>query len=186
MRNSPNTTSSTKLTAGCYLNPRLLHSKSNKRTATLDPSQPSRSSSSSRTSMRTRVRADLKPKLVSLDRVATFPTYRVGINRHKSDPHVEKSKDSISEQLGLMYDDGYGIAGVIDYLDAAKEMIRPDGGPPCWFFPIECGRPIKGSPIMLFLPALQAQKKFRNGASQYLYKEEEFLKEEVGKGLRFL
>ncbi|XXG49398.1 hypothetical protein AAC387_Pa02g3595 [Persea americana] len=86
------------------------------------------------------------------DRVETFPTYRVGINRHKSDPHVEKSKDSISEQLGLMYDDGYGIAGVIDYLDAAKEMIRPDGGPPYWFFPIECGPPIKGSPIMLFLP----------------------------------
>lgn len=96
--------------------------------------------------------ADPKPKLVSLDPVETFPTERVGINGRKSDSHVEKSKDCISEQLGLMYDDGYGTASVIDYLDAAKEMIRPDGGPPRWFCPIECGPPIKGSPILLFLP----------------------------------
>ncbi|RWR94109.1 acyltransferase-like protein, chloroplastic [Cinnamomum micranthum f. kanehirae] len=119
------------------------------------PSFPhSTSSSSNRTSTRTRVSADPKPKLVSLDPIETFPTERVGINGRKSDSHVEKSKDCISEQLGLMYDDGYGTASVIDYLDATKEMIRPDGGPPRWFCPIECGPPIKGSPILLFLPGV--------------------------------
>ncbi|RZC57565.1 hypothetical protein C5167_004869 [Papaver somniferum] len=27
-----------------------------------------------------------------------------------------------------------------------------DGGPPRWFCPVECGKPIKGSPVLLFLP----------------------------------
>ncbi|KAA8545000.1 hypothetical protein F0562_019783 [Nyssa sinensis] len=33
-------------------------------------------------------------------------------------------------------------------------MIRPDGGPPRWFCPVECGRPLKGSPLLLFLPGM--------------------------------
>ncbi|RWR94688.1 Diacylglycerol acyltransferase [Cinnamomum micranthum f. kanehirae] len=58
------------------------------------------------------------------------------------------------EELGLLYDDGFGSESVIDYLDVARELIRPDGGPPRWFCPVECGRPIRGSPLLLFLPGL--------------------------------
>lgn len=56
--------------------------------------------------------------------------------------------------LELFYDDGYGSSSVRDYLDIAKEMVRPDGGPPRWFCPIECERPIKGAPVLLFLPGI--------------------------------
>ncbi|KAI8032564.1 Acyltransferase-like protein [Camellia lanceoleosa] len=41
---------------------------------------------------------------------------------------------------------------VKDYLDNAKEIIKPDGGPPRWFCPVECGCPLKDLPILLFLP----------------------------------
>ncbi|XP_022747720.1 acyltransferase-like protein At1g54570, chloroplastic isoform X2 [Durio zibethinus] len=63
-------------------------------------------------------------------------------------------KEMVSEELEVLWDDGYGIKTVKDYLDAAKYMIKPDGGPPRWFCPAECGRPIKGSPALLFLPGL--------------------------------
>ncbi|KAM1144750.1 hypothetical protein FF1_033516 [Malus domestica] len=58
------------------------------------------------------------------------------------------------ESLKPLYDDGYGTVTVKDYFHANKEMIKPDGGPPRWFSPIECGRPLKDSPILLFLPGL--------------------------------
>ncbi|GMQ02884.1 hypothetical protein CsSME_00048915 [Camellia sinensis var. sinensis] len=50
-------------------------------------------------------------------------------------------------------DDGYGGKTVKDYLDNAKEIIKPDGGPPRWFCPVECGCPLKDSSVLLFLPA---------------------------------
>lgn len=56
------------------------------------------------------------------------------------------------EKLDLLWDDGYGSASVKDYLDAVKEIITADGGPPRWFCPVECGQPLKGSPVLLFLP----------------------------------
>ncbi|KAM1749762.1 hypothetical protein ACFX16_010873 [Malus domestica] len=58
------------------------------------------------------------------------------------------------ESLKPLYDDGYGTVTVKDYFHANKEMIKPDGGPPRWFSPIACGRPLKDSPILLFLPGL--------------------------------
>lgn len=61
-------------------------------------------------------------------------------------------KDLVSEDLEVLWDDGYGINTVKDYLDIAREMVKPDGGPPRWFCPIECGRPVKNSPLLLFLP----------------------------------
>lgn len=70
-------------------------------------------------------------------------------------PRVEKKKlvkNVISEELEVLWDDGYGTDSVKDYLDAAKEIIKPDGGPPRWFCPVDCGRPLKGSPTLLFLP----------------------------------
>ncbi|KAI3707659.1 hypothetical protein L6452_26286 [Arctium lappa] len=32
--------------------------------------------------------------------------------------------------------------------------MKPDGGPPRWFCPISCGRPLKDSPVLLYLPGL--------------------------------
>lgn len=60
-------------------------------------------------------------------------------------------------RLKLFYDDGYGSSSVRDYLGIAKEMVRPDGGSPRWFCPIECGPPIKGAPVLLFLPGIGPQ-----------------------------
>ncbi|PKA57490.1 Acyltransferase-like protein [Apostasia shenzhenica] len=56
--------------------------------------------------------------------------------------------------LEVLYDDGSGTLSVKDYLDAAREIIRPDGGPPRWFCPPECGQPIKDAPLLLFLPGI--------------------------------
>ncbi|XVE89817.1 hypothetical protein DITRI_Ditri20bG0024800 [Diplodiscus trichospermus] len=69
---------------------------------------------------------------------------------------VEKKlvKEMVYEELEVLWDDGYGTNTVKDYLDAAKDMIKPDGGPPRWFCPVECGCPVKDSPVLLFLPGL--------------------------------
>ena len=65
----------------------------------------------------------------------------------------EKSvKEAAYKDLELLWDDGYGTKTVKDYLDGAKEIIKPDGGPPRWFCPVECGKPLKDSPVLLFLP----------------------------------
>lgn len=66
----------------------------------------------------------------------------------------KKGKSVISDQVELLYDDGYGVDTVKDYLDISKEMIKPDGGPPRWFCPVACGRPLNGSPVLLFLPGM--------------------------------
>lgn len=73
----------------------------------------------------------------------------LGKGKGKRDLGAEKTE---KEELGLLYDDGFGSESVIDYLDAVRELIRPDGGPPRWFCPVECSRPIRGSPLLLFLP----------------------------------
>ena len=40
-----------------------------------------------------------------------------------------------------------------EYFERSKELIsRSDGGPPRWFTPLECGPPLKNSPLLLFLP----------------------------------
>ncbi|CAA2989926.1 acyltransferase At1g54570, chloroplastic [Olea europaea subsp. europaea] len=68
----------------------------------------------------------------------------------------EKKREKVSEEEKLepLWDDGYGTQSVKDYLDLAKEIIKPDGGPPRWFTPISCGPPLKDSPILLFLPGM--------------------------------
>lgn len=103
---------------------------------------------------RIRVRSQVSEnsELASHNRLETVATARGGIRGPERDSQVEKSEELISEQLGLMYDDGYGTHSVVDYLGAAREMVRPDGGPPRWFCPVDCGRPIDGSPLLLFLP----------------------------------
>lgn len=41
-----------------------------------------------------------------------------------------------------------------DYFDEATVMIRPDGGPPRWFSPLECGSRSPDSPLLLYVPGL--------------------------------
>ncbi|KAL3573591.1 hypothetical protein D5086_024204 [Populus alba] len=66
--------------------------------------------------------------------------------------NLELVNDFGPKDLESLWDDGYGTKTVKDYFDGAKEMIRPDGGPPPWFCPIECRQPLKSSPTLLFLP----------------------------------
>ncbi|KAL2517044.1 Acyltransferase-like protein [Abeliophyllum distichum] len=75
---------------------------------------------------------------------------------HRGSNVEEKKREKVSEEEKLepLWDDGYGTQSVKDYLDLAKEIIKPDGGPPRWFTPISCGPPLKDSPILLFLPGM--------------------------------
>ncbi|XP_057437570.1 phytyl ester synthase 2, chloroplastic-like isoform X2 [Lotus japonicus] len=41
-----------------------------------------------------------------------------------------------------------------DYFEQAKELIKPDGGPPRWFSPLESGSRLENSPLLLFLPGI--------------------------------
>ncbi|XP_074311491.1 phytyl ester synthase 1, chloroplastic-like [Silene latifolia] len=56
--------------------------------------------------------------------------------------------------LEVFWDDGYGGVSMKDFLDISTEMIRPDGGPPRWFCPVECGRPLDDSPLLMYLPGM--------------------------------
>ncbi|PKI44663.1 hypothetical protein CRG98_035018 [Punica granatum] len=66
-------------------------------------------------------------------------------------PVAHKEERSFESVVG-----GNGRFGLAfeDYLDASKEILKPDGGPPRWFCPVECGQPLKDSPVLLFLPGL--------------------------------
>ncbi|KAJ4969204.1 hypothetical protein NE237_015905 [Protea cynaroides] len=75
---------------------------------------------------------------------------RVGSKRERK----RLVKDMVSEELEVLWDDGLEKQTVKDYLDIARDMIKPDGGPPRWFCPVACGRPIQGSPLLLFLPGM--------------------------------
>nr|DAD30462.1 TPA_asm: hypothetical protein HUJ06_009313 [Nelumbo nucifera] len=41
---------------------------------------------------------------------------------------------------------------VKDYLECSKDLIKPDGGPPRWFSPLECASRLENSPLLLYLP----------------------------------
>ncbi|KAM4108575.1 hypothetical protein ACB094_03G054400 [Castanea mollissima] len=63
-------------------------------------------------------------------------------------------KDEALETLKPLWNDGYGTETVRDFFDMAKDIVKHDGGPPRWFCPVSCGRPLKDSPILLFLPGM--------------------------------
>ncbi|KAK4596216.1 hypothetical protein RGQ29_014313 [Quercus rubra] len=65
-----------------------------------------------------------------------------------------KVEDDALETLKPLWDDGYGTETIKDYFDIAKDIVKPDGGPPRWFSPIACGCPLKDSPVLLFLPGM--------------------------------
>ncbi|XP_010532193.1 PREDICTED: acyltransferase-like protein At1g54570, chloroplastic [Tarenaya hassleriana] len=64
------------------------------------------------------------------------------------------AKDEAFSEMELLWDDGYGSKTVKDYFLAAKKIITSDGGPPRWFIPEDCDRPIKDAPTLMFLPGL--------------------------------
>ncbi|RAL50466.1 hypothetical protein DM860_016933 [Cuscuta australis] len=66
--------------------------------------------------------------------------------------HLKRKKESVQEELEVLWDDGYGTRTVKDYLELAKEIIKDDGGPPRWFSPFSSSPPLKGSPPLFFLP----------------------------------
>lgn len=69
---------------------------------------------------------------------------------------VDKKENCISlDKLEPLWDDGYGTQSANDFLERAKDMIIPDGGPLRWFCPVECGCPVKDSPVLLYLPGNQ-------------------------------
>ncbi|KAG8374877.1 hypothetical protein BUALT_Bualt10G0041200 [Buddleja alternifolia] len=67
--------------------------------------------------------------------------------------HVSSNVEE-ERKLEPLWDDGYGTQTVKDYLNYAKDIINPDGGPARWFTPISCGPHLRGSPILLFLPGM--------------------------------
>ncbi|RWW21339.1 hypothetical protein BHE74_00011571 [Ensete ventricosum] len=44
--------------------------------------------------------------------------------------------------------------GISDYIERSRELIKPDGGPPRWFSPLECGARGTDSPLLLYLPGI--------------------------------
>lgn len=56
--------------------------------------------------------------------------------------------------MGLSGGREYQPVSVKDYLDRARDFIRPDDGPPRWFCPLECGSPPKDAPLLFFLPGM--------------------------------
>ncbi|ONK78620.1 uncharacterized protein A4U43_C02F20720 [Asparagus officinalis] len=62
---------------------------------------------------------------------------------------------SSQNKLEPLYDDGYMTPkGIKEYHDAVSELLRYDVGPARWFCPMDCGPPIEGAPLLLFLPGL--------------------------------
>ncbi|XP_038890110.1 acyltransferase-like protein At1g54570, chloroplastic isoform X2 [Benincasa hispida] len=75
--------------------------------------------------------------------------------KSKSSEKKIKLRDDVPQKLEPFWDDGYGTVTVKDYFAAAKDFTQhPDGGPPRWFCPVASGSPLKGSPILLFLPGM--------------------------------
>ncbi|KAK7258783.1 hypothetical protein RIF29_24370 [Crotalaria pallida] len=65
------------------------------------------------------------------------------------------TNSSSSSSPSPLWNDGYGTRTVKDFFAAAKEMNKfEDGGGPRWFCPLDCGPPLKNSPTLLFLPAM--------------------------------
>lgn len=83
----------------------------------------------------------------------TEPETAAWLNKRELIPTEKKVQESNKNiELEVLYDDGFGSVSVKDYFTAAKDIVRDDGGPPRWFSPIECGRPVTNAPLLLFLP----------------------------------
>ncbi|GJS25032.1 acyltransferase-like protein, chloroplastic isoform X1, partial [Tanacetum coccineum] len=66
-----------------------------------------------------------------------------------------KSGEDVNEELKPMWDDGYGTQTMRDCAKTMEMVLgKSDGGPPRWFCPVACGKPLKGSPVLLYLPGV--------------------------------
>ncbi|KAK8952533.1 Acyltransferase-like protein [Platanthera zijinensis] len=95
----------------------------------------------------------LRPPAVAGAPLAHSSSSSVRYPGKEAETKLEKNADA-DVSLEVLYDDRSGTESVRDYLDASREIIREDGGPPRWFCPIECGQPIQGAPLLLFLPGM--------------------------------
>uniref|UniRef100_A0A7N1A1F9 Uncharacterized protein n=1 Tax=Kalanchoe fedtschenkoi TaxID=63787 RepID=A0A7N1A1F9_KALFE len=50
------------------------------------------------------------------------------------------------------FEEPYVVDGIKEYFEGAKDLIRPDGGPPRWFSPLEGGLCSDEAPLLLYLP----------------------------------
>ncbi|XP_061352391.1 phytyl ester synthase 2, chloroplastic-like isoform X2 [Gastrolobium bilobum] len=71
------------------------------------------------------------------------------VKQEKGSGAVEKEKRWEEEK-----EEKQRRSGWKDYLEQSKELIEPDGGPPRWFSPLECGSRLDNSPLLLFLPGI--------------------------------
>ncbi|PKI60302.1 hypothetical protein CRG98_019238 [Punica granatum] len=69
---------------------------------------------------------------------------------------VEPSRSTVSAASPFMEDEGPEGEGksLEEFFDLARDLIRPDGGPPRWFSPLECGSRLDDSPLLLYLPGI--------------------------------
>ncbi|KAL4565282.1 hypothetical protein LXL04_029370 [Taraxacum kok-saghyz] len=68
--------------------------------------------------------------------------------------HKYNDEGKKSERLEPLWDDGYGTQTMKDYTKIAMDLVKSDGGPPRWFCPVACGRPLKDSPLLMYLPGM--------------------------------
>ncbi|KAJ0971206.1 hypothetical protein J5N97_019165 [Dioscorea zingiberensis] len=69
-------------------------------------------------------------------------------------PFGRRSKPEVKQVQKVLDDSVIEPVRVADFIERSKEMVRPDGGPPRWFSPLEAGSRPAGSPLLLYLPGI--------------------------------
>ncbi|KAL3722932.1 hypothetical protein ACJRO7_035169 [Eucalyptus globulus] len=88
----------------------------------------------------------------------TFPSSRpVGFGENGRSPEKHGGTASDQSSSSPFMEDvelESGRERLRRFFDEAKDLTRPDGGPPRWFSPLECGSRLEKSPLLLYLPGL--------------------------------
>lgn len=72
---------------------------------------------------------------------------------NKKNAYVDVGGKESGEKLEVFWDDGFGSQTIDDCIETIMSLINNiDKGPPRWFCPIACGKPVKHSPVLLYLP----------------------------------
>ncbi|KAK1419221.1 hypothetical protein QVD17_28383 [Tagetes erecta] len=67
----------------------------------------------------------------------------------------KKSVEDDDEKLEVLWDDGFGSQTTDDCIETVMSLIKNiDGGPPRWFCPVACRKPMKDSPVLMYLPGI--------------------------------
>ncbi|XP_065620526.1 phytyl ester synthase 2, chloroplastic isoform X2 [Quercus suber] len=115
------------------------------------------------------IRRDFKPLVGKFSKSNSISFRRLAVSTGQTQtptttatPTTTRRLSEKSEELG----EAEEVAASVDeveqngrvwreYFERSKELIsRSDGGPPRWFTPLECGPPLKNSPLLLFLPGI--------------------------------